>query len=68
MSQDELIAYFDGGGDVSELLRDAVRGPALGPAPAGLPMIVHGVRSPVAVVGRLDASVGDGEGGPATRS
>ena len=40
MSRDELVAYFDGGGDISELLRDAVPGSALGPAPAEIPMIV----------------------------
>lgn len=33
MSRDELVAYFDGGGDISELLRDAAPGPDLGPAP-----------------------------------
>jgi hypothetical protein len=34
MSRDELVAYFNAGGDISELLRDAVPGPDLGPAPA----------------------------------
>lgn len=33
MSRDELVAYFDSGGDICELLRDAVRRPDLGPAP-----------------------------------
>ncbi|WP_326551552.1 hypothetical protein [Micromonospora sp. NBC_01813] len=33
MTREELVAYFDRGGDISELLRDASRGPDLGPAP-----------------------------------
>ena len=43
MSRDELVAYFDGGGDLSELLRDASRGPDLGPAPAEIPMTSRAV-------------------------
>ena len=65
MSRDELVAYFDNGGDVSELLRDATRGPDLGPAPspADIPMIVTGVRLPSATVERLDALAGNDKGG-----
>jgi hypothetical protein len=63
MSRDELVAYFDGGGDISELLRDAVRGPDLGAAPVEIPMIVTGVRLPSAVVERLDALAGNEKGG-----
>lgn len=63
MSRDELVAYFDGGGDISELLRDAVPGPALGPAPQEIPMIVTGVRLPSAIVERLDALAGNDKGG-----
>lgn len=59
MSRDELVAYFDGGGDISELLREAVPGPALGQAPAEIPMIVTGVRLPSAIVERLDALAGN---------
>jgi hypothetical protein len=46
MSREELVAYFDGGGDISELLRDARVGPDLGPAPSpeSAQMIVTGVR------------------------
>ena len=33
MDRDELVAYINDGGDISELLRGAVRGPDLGPAP-----------------------------------
>ena len=63
MSRDELVAYFDGGGDISALLRDAVTGPDLGRAPAEIPMIVTGVRLPSAVVQRLDALAGNDKGG-----
>jgi hypothetical protein len=46
MSREELVAYFDGGGDISEQLRGATAGPDLGlaPAPESVPMIVIGVR------------------------
>jgi hypothetical protein len=65
MSRDELVAYFNGGGDISELLRDAVPGPDLGPAPAPetIPMIVTGVRLPSDVVHRLDRLAGNDKGG-----
>lgn len=65
MSRDELVAYFDAGGDISELLRGAVRGPNLGPAPnpADVPMIVTGVRLPSDMVERLDAIAGNDKGG-----
>jgi hypothetical protein len=55
MTRDEFIAFFDGGGDISALLKGAVRGPEMGPAPAELPMIVTGVRLPSSTVDRLDA-------------
>jgi hypothetical protein len=65
MSRDELVAYFNDGGDISELLRDAVRSPDLGPAPdpADLPMIVTGVRLPAGTVQRLDAMAGSDKRG-----
>jgi len=65
MSRDELVAYFDGGGDISELLRGAARGPELGPAPNAMeiPMIVTGVRLPSDTVERLDALAGNDKGG-----
>jgi hypothetical protein len=63
MSRDELVAYVGGGGDISALLRDATRGPDLGPAPADLPMIVTGVRLPATTVQRLDALAGNDKGG-----
>lgn len=65
MSRDELVAYFDGGGDISSLLRDATRGTDLGPAPEPetIPMIVTGVRLPSATVQRLDDLAGDDKGG-----
>ena len=63
MSRDELVAYFDGGGDLSELLRDAVRGPDLGSAPTEIPMIVTGVRLPSSTVQRLDELAGSDKGG-----
>ena len=34
MSRDELVAYFDSGGDLSELLRDATVGGDFGPPSA----------------------------------
>jgi hypothetical protein len=65
MSRDELIAYVGSGGDISELLRGAVRGPDLGPAPdpADIPMMITGVRLPSATVQRLDAIAGNDKGG-----
>lgn len=47
MSREELIAHFDSGGDISELLRDATRGPDLGPAPDPdeVPVITPGTGS-----------------------
>lgn len=65
MSRDELVAYFDGGGDVSELLRGATVGPDLGPAPdpEAIPMIVTGVRLPSTTVRRLDELAGNDKGG-----
>ena len=63
MSRDELVTYFESGGDLSALLRDATRGEELGPAPADLPMIVTGVRLPTATVQRLDALAGNEKGG-----
>lgn len=65
MSREELLAYFDRGGDISELLREATRGPDLGPAPTSesLPMIVTGVRLSSAAVRRLDELAGNDKGG-----
>ncbi|MFI7211675.1 ribbon-helix-helix protein, CopG family [Micromonospora maritima] len=65
MSREELVAYFDRGGDISELLRDATRGPDLGPAPApeSVPMVVTGVRLPSTIVRRLDELAGNDKGG-----
>jgi hypothetical protein len=63
MSRDEFVAYFDSGGDICELLRDAVPGPDLGAAPAEIPMIVTGVRLPSATIDRLDALAGNDKGG-----
>jgi hypothetical protein len=65
MSRDELVAYFDAGGDISDLLRDAGPGPNLGPAPAPetVPMIVTGVRLPSDVLRRLDRLAGNDKGG-----
>jgi hypothetical protein len=65
MSRDELVAYFDAGGDISELLKDAVAGPDLGPAPTPetIPMIVTGVRLPSDVVRQLDQLAGNDKGG-----
>ncbi|WDZ82225.1 ribbon-helix-helix protein, CopG family [Micromonospora cathayae] len=65
MSREELLAYFDHGGDLSELLRDATVGPDLGPAPAPetIPMIVTGVRLSSATVRRLDELAGNDRGG-----
>lgn len=65
MSRDELVSYFDAGGDVSELLRGAIVGHDLGPAPAPetVPMIVTGVRLPSYVVNQLDQLAGKDKGG-----
>jgi len=65
MSRDELVAYFDSGGDISELLRDTTVGPNLGPTPSPetIPMIVTGVRLPSATVQRLDELAGNDKGG-----
>jgi len=65
MSRDELVAYFDGGGDISVLLRGATVGADLGPAPSPetVPMIVTGVRLPSATVARLDELAGTDKGG-----
>ena len=65
MSRDELVAYFNAGGDISELLRDATPGPDLGaaPSPDAIPMIVTGVRLPAEVVRQLDQLAGTDRGG-----
>jgi hypothetical protein len=65
MSRDELVAYVNAGGDISELLRDATVGPDLGPAPSpdAIPMIVTGVRLPSDVVRQLDLLAGNDRGG-----
>ena len=65
MSREELVAYFDGGGDISELLRDAAVGPDLGPVPnpESVPMIVTGVRLSTAAVQRLDELAGNDKAG-----
>jgi hypothetical protein len=65
MSRDELVAYFDAGGDISELLRDATPGPDLGPAPEPetIAMVVTGVRLPASVIQRLDVLAGNDKGG-----
>ena len=65
MSREELVAYFDGGGDISELLRDAAVGPDLGPVPnpESVPMIVTGVRLSTAAVARLDELAGNDKAG-----
>jgi hypothetical protein len=65
MSREELVAYFDGGGDISELLRDAAVGPDLGPVPGpeSMPMIVTGVRLSAAAVQRLDELAGNDKAG-----
>ena len=65
MSREELVAYFDAGGDISELLRDAAVGPDLGPAPdpESVPMIVTGVRLSAAAVQRLDELAGNDKAG-----
>ncbi|WP_262014318.1 ribbon-helix-helix protein, CopG family [Micromonospora sp. Mcm103] len=59
------MAYFDRGGDISELLREAARGPDLGPAPApeNVPMVVTGVRLPSTIVRRLDELAGNDKSG-----
>ncbi|GAA4455806.1 CopG family transcriptional regulator [Phytohabitans houttuyneae] len=65
MSREELVAYFDGGGDISELLRDAAVGPDLGPVPnpERIPMIVTGVRLSAAAVQRLNELAGNDKAG-----
>jgi hypothetical protein len=65
MSRDEFLEYFDNGGDISELMRGAVRGPDLGPAPDpdDIPMIVTGLRLPMGTVQRLDDLAGNDKGG-----
>jgi hypothetical protein len=65
MSREQLVTYFDGGGDISELLRGAVPGPDLGPAPrpGDVPMIVTGVRLPSATVEQLDVPADRDKGG-----
>lgn len=65
MSREELVAYFDGGGDISELLRDAKVGEDIGPMPDpdAIPMSVTGVRLPSSVVRRLDLLAGNDKGG-----
>ncbi|BCB73654.1 hypothetical protein GCM10022251_77540 [Phytohabitans flavus] len=61
MSREELVAYFDGGGDISEPLRDAAVGPV--PSPESVPMIVTGVRLSAAAVARLDELAGNDKAG-----
>ena len=65
MSRDELVAYFDAGGDISSLLREATRGADLGPAPdpAAIPMIVTGLRLSATTVQRLDSLAGNDKAG-----
>ncbi len=65
MSRDELVAYFDDGGDISTLLRGATIGADLGaaPSPETVPMIVTGVRLPSSTVARLDELAGNDKGG-----
>ena len=65
MSRDELVEYFNAGGDISELLREATLGPDIGPAPSpdAVPMIVTGVRLPSDVVRLLDQLAGNDKGG-----
>jgi hypothetical protein len=65
MTREELVAYFDNGGDVATLLRGATKGPDLGPVPnaADLPMVVTGVRLPSSTVERLDELAGQDKGG-----
>jgi hypothetical protein len=65
MSREELVAYFDNGGDISDLLRDATAGPDLGPPPTpdNIPMIVTGVRLPSATVRQLDELASNDKGG-----
>ncbi len=64
MSSEELVAYFDRGGDISQPLRGATTGPDLGsaPAPENVPMIVTGVRLSSAAVRRLDERAGTDKG------
>jgi hypothetical protein len=65
MSREALVAYFNAGGDISELLRDAVAGSDVGPTPdpETIPMIVTGVRLPSDVVRQLDHIAGNDKGG-----
>ncbi|GIF76998.1 ribbon-helix-helix domain-containing protein [Asanoa siamensis] len=65
MTREELVAYFDAGGDISDLLRDAAAGPDLGPAPEpeSVPMIVTGVRLSASAVQRLDELAGNDRAG-----
>jgi len=63
MNRDDLVAYFNAGGDVSDLLREATTGPDLGPTPETIPMIVTGVRLPSEVVRQLDQLAGNDKGG-----
>jgi hypothetical protein len=65
MSREELVAYVDGGADISELLRGAAAGPDLGsaPAPESVPMILTDVRLSSAAVRRLDELAGTDKGG-----
>jgi hypothetical protein len=53
------------GGDISDLLHDAVAGPDLGPPPAPetISMMVTGVRLASDVVRRLDQIAGNDKGG-----
>jgi hypothetical protein len=61
LRRDELVAYFNAGGDISELLRDATDGPDLGSAPPleSIPTIVADVRLPADLAPQLDHLVGD---------
>jgi hypothetical protein len=65
MTRDELVANFDNGGDISDLLRDAEVGRDLGPSPTPeiVSMIVTGVRLPSATAHRLDGLAGNDKGG-----
>jgi hypothetical protein len=65
MSREELVAYFDAGGDISQLLQDATKGQDLGPTPApeNVPMIVTGVRLSSTAVQRLDELAGNDKSG-----
>jgi hypothetical protein len=65
MSRDDLVAYFNAGGDIADLLRGASAGPDLGPVPPpeAIPMIVAGIRLPADVVRQLDQLAGNDKGG-----